>query len=56
MAYTLDLIPYNFFLWGYVKSQYIKRTLEALKEAICIEIHRIPQEIFEKVMQKLHFA
>lgn len=49
-----DLTPCNFFLWGYLKAEVYKhrsRTLRQLKDAIPVEIRRISQEMFVRVMQ-----
>lgn len=53
-ARSPDLTPCDFFLWGYLKSkvfQHRPRTLEALKDAIRLEVGRISQQMLRKVMQ-----
>jgi len=53
-----DWTPCDFFLWRYMKSEVHKhrlRNLEALKKTIHTKIHRIPQEMLEKVMQNFLF-
>jgi len=48
-----DLVPCDFFLWAYMKSEVYKRhtkILKALIKEIHTEIRRIPQEMLKKVM------
>lgn len=53
-ARSPDLTSCDFFLWGYLKAQVFKHrptTVRQLKEAIRLEIRRIPQEMLARVMQ-----
>ena len=47
-AYSPDLSPADYFLWGYLKERVYynnPQTIEALKTNICQEIRRIPLEM-----------
>ena len=53
-AWSPDLSPCDFFLWGYLKEKVFKnrsRSLEDLKERIGQEIDAIPPEITRRVMK-----
>lgn len=53
-ARSPDLSPCDFFLWGYLKGEVYKhrpRTLRDLKDAIQLEVRRIPQAMLHRVMQ-----
>ena len=52
-AYSLDLSPADYFLWGYLKERVYynnPQTIEALKTNICQEIRRIPLEMSGNVI------
>jgi hypothetical protein len=53
LAWSPDLSPCDFFLWGYLKEKVFKhrpRSLEDLKERIQQEIDAIPPGITRRVM------
>jgi hypothetical protein len=53
-ARSPDLTPCDYFLWGYLKSEVFKhrpRTLQDLKDAIRLEVARIPQQMLRRVIQ-----
>jgi hypothetical protein len=53
-AHSPDLVPCDFFLWGYLKSKvYTHRpeNLQAPKDTICREIKAIPPAMTERVMR-----
>lgn len=52
-ARSPDLTPCDYFLWGYLKSEVYKhrpRTLDALKDAIRLEVGHISQQMLRRVM------
>ena len=53
-AHSPDLAPYDFFLWGYLKSKVCTHRPEnpqALKDAIRREIAALPPAMTERVMR-----
>jgi len=51
-----DLTACDYFLWGYLKAEVFKhrpRTLQALKDAIRLEVARIPHDMLDKVMRNI---
>ena len=49
-----DLNPWDFFLWGYMKSKifsYRLRSLEELKRAICFEVAAISSGMIHRVIK-----
>ena len=54
-ARSPDLTPCDYFLWGYLKAEVFKhcpRTLQALKDAIRLEVALIPHDMLDRVMRK----
>jgi len=55
-ARSPDLTPCDYFLWGYLKAEVFKhrpRTLQALKDAIRLEVGRIPHDMLDRVMRNI---
>ena len=54
-----DLTPCDYFLWGYLKAKVFKhrpRTLQALKDAIHLEVARIPQDMLDRVKRNIRIC
>jgi hypothetical protein len=54
---STDLIPCDFFLWGYLKAKVYEQrpqTLEALKEVIRQEVAAITPEMILNYRERLH--
>ena len=52
-AYSPDLNPLDFFLWGYLKDRVYQNrpeTIEDLKQAIASEAHAIPRDMCKRVI------
>jgi len=55
-ARSPDLTPCDYFLWGYLKAEVFKhrpRTLQTLKDAIRLEVARIPHDMLDRVTQNI---
>jgi len=55
-ARSPDLTPCDYFLWGYLKTEVFKhrpRTLQALKDAIRLEVARILHDMLDRVMRNI---
>lgn len=55
-AYSPDMNPCDFFLWGYLKSKVYKhnpKTLEELAELIRREADAIPEQIFRDAIESM---
>jgi len=55
-ARSPDLTPCDYFLWGYLKAEVFKhrpRTLQALKDAIRLEVARITHDMLHRVMRNI---
>lgn len=57
---SCDLIPLDFFLWGYLKSKVyankpLEKTLDELKVNICTEIAEINAIVCENVIENYDF-
>ena len=55
-ARSPDLTPCDYFLWGYLKAEVFKhrpRALQALKDAICLEVARISHDMLDRVMRNI---
>ena len=55
-ARSPDLTPCDYFLWGYLKAEVFKhrpRTLQVLKDAIRLEVARIPHDMLDRVMRNI---
>lgn len=54
MAYSPDLTPCDFFLWGYIKDQVYKKgmpkTLAELRERITAAFDEMPQEMINRAI------
>jgi hypothetical protein len=53
------LTPCDYFLWGYLKAEAFKhrpRTLQALKDEICLEVARIPHDMLDRVMRNMRIC
>jgi len=58
-AHSPDLTPCDYFLWGYLKAKVFKhrlRTLQALKDAIRLEVGRIPHDTLDRVMRNIRIC
>ena len=55
--YSPDLNPPDYFLWGYLKGRVYEnnpQTTEVLKDNIRREVRRIPQEMFNRVVDNFN--
>ena len=58
-ARSQDLTPCDYFLWGYLKAEVFKhrpRSLQALKDAIRLEVARIPHDMLDRVMRNIRIC
>jgi len=58
-ARSPDLTPGDYFLWGYLKAEVFKhrpRTLQALKDAIFLEVARIRHDMLDRVMRNIRIS
>jgi len=58
-ARSPDLTPCDYFLWGYLKAEVFKhrpRTLQELKDAIRLEVARIPHDMLDRVMRNIRIC
>ena len=58
-ARSPDLTLCDYFLWGYLKAEVFKhrpRTLQALKDAIRLEVARIPHDMLDRVMWNIRIC